>query len=218
MVDENGFTKKPTGEVDENGFTKKPTVETVGSSNNRQSEKLTLGGAGDSMLDDWGSMNKSKSDHQDSPPRAQKPSPKKPSSQKKSLDPFMRASKTFTQLIHDGVSLNFTVAIDFTISNNPPEKTNSLHYISEDGILNPYQQVIQAIGSIIVNYDSERIVSVIGFGAKVKFPGFDPDKTNHCFACNGNLKDSTTFNQDGFDGLFEAYYRALKNTQFYGPT
>ena len=91
MVDENGFTKKPTGEVDENGFTKKPTVETVGSSNNRQSEKLTLGGAGDSMLDDWGSMNKSKSDHQDSPPRAQKPSPKKPSSQKKSLDPFMRA-------------------------------------------------------------------------------------------------------------------------------
>jgi hypothetical protein len=156
------------------------------------------------MLDDWGSVNKSKSEAHDSPPRSQKPTPKKPSTQKKPLNQemraskaFMRASKTFTQLIHEGVSLNFTVAIDFTISNCPPEKKNSLHYISDDGILNPYQQVIQAIGSIIVNYDSERIVSVIGFGAKVKFPGFDPEKTNHCFACNGNLKDSTTYNQDG---------------------
>jgi len=132
----------------------------------------------------------------------------------------MHKSMTFSHLITSGINLSFSIGIDFTVSNNPPEKTNSLHHIHSDpSNKNPYQKVITGIGSIIMNYNSSGMVPVFGFGAKVKFDGFDTDLVSHCFACNGDLRHSQTFNETGtFNGIYSAYYLALKNTEFHGPT
>ena len=102
-------------------------------------------------------------------------------------------STTFSQMIVDGYKLSFCVAIDFTVSNAPSTKIHSLHYRDPEGCDNAYQSAIKGVGSVIMNYDDTKNVPVFGFGAKVEFPGFDPNVANHCFPCNGNIKDSTAY-------------------------
>jgi len=48
----------------------------------------------------------------------------------------------------------FTVAVDFTASNGNPATPQSLHYRNPMGVPNQYQMAIQAVGSIIQDYDS----------------------------------------------------------------
>lgn len=62
------------------------------------------------------------------------------------------------------------VAIDFTGSNGSPTAPTSLHYLNGNN-LNQYQQALRAIGDILLNYDSDKIIPCFGFGAKPKFPG-----------------------------------------------
>ena len=57
------------------------------------------------------------------------------------------------------------MAIDFTFSNGPIKKPDSLHQITE-GKLNYYQKTIKDVAGIIISYDTDKLVPVFGFGGK----------------------------------------------------
>ena len=67
---------------------------------------------------------------------------------------------SFLDFIYGGLQLNFTVAIDFTGSNGHPSHPSSLHYNGPGGRPNQYVTAIQSVGSIIQDYDSDKMVSL----------------------------------------------------------
>lgn len=66
-----------------------------------------------------------------------------------------------------------------TASNGNPEQPESLHYVS-GGIPNCYEQAITAVGSIIQDYDSDKLFPVLGFGARLPPDG----RVSHEFFVN----------------------------------
>lgn len=84
-------------------------------------------------------------------------------------------------------------------SNGPPTQPTSLHYVGPTP--NCYEQAITAVGSIIQDYDSDKMFPVLGFGARLPpdgrvshefFVNMDPNSpyctgvqgkvnVNHCF-------------------------------------
>lgn len=62
--------------------------------------------------------------------------------------------------LRGGTQISLVVGIDFTGSNGDPKDPNSLHYFNprQNDSLNPYQQAILAIGSILLNYDDDKLV------------------------------------------------------------
>jgi hypothetical protein len=76
------------------------------------------------------------------------------------------------------------VAIDFTGSNGSPKQPSSLHYMNPTAP-NQYQLAIQAISTILMNYDSDKRIPSFGFGAKTNFNGISCP-VSHCFALSGN--------------------------------
>jgi len=91
-----------------------------------------------------------------------------------------------------GCELKLCIGIDFTASNGNPKSKKSLHHINKDGSLNEYEKAIQAVGSILIKYDSDQRVPVRGFGVK-------QDKTKF----NSFLIGDNTVN--GVDGILYAY-------------
>ena len=73
------------------------------------------------------------------------------------------------------------VAIDFTASNGESTNTNSLHYLSTN-MQNEYERAIMSIGSILENYDSNKLYPLYGFGGVPK----GELQTNHCFPLTGD--------------------------------
>jgi len=50
-------------------------------------------------------------------------------------------------------------------------------------ILNNYEQAIMNVGSILLNYDNDKLVPVYGFGG---IPSYSPTRqVSHCFSLNG---------------------------------
>ena len=62
---------------------------------------------------------------------------------------------TFTQYLAGGMQLQMHVAIDFTASNGDPASPQSLHHCLPDRP-SQYEQVIQSVGNILRDYDSDR--------------------------------------------------------------
>ncbi|KAG8009344.1 Copine-3 [Nibea albiflora] len=58
------------------------------------------------------------------------------------------------------------IAIDFTGSNGDPRTPRSLHYINPQGY-NEYLAAIWAVGSVIQDYDSDKMFPAFGFGAQI---------------------------------------------------
>jgi hypothetical protein len=81
--------------------------------------------------------------------------------------------------------LNLSVAIDFTGSNGSPTDPASLHYINKFAP-NQYQNAIMAIGNILLNYDSDKLIPAFGFGAKIRFPQMRTNGVTHCFPLSGS--------------------------------
>lgn len=77
--------------------------------------------------------------------------------------------------------MNLSIAIDFTGSNGVPTQPSSLHYICPHKP-NQYQQAINAVARILLNYDSDQRIPCYGFGAK---PGLSRN-VSHCFPLSGN--------------------------------
>lgn len=78
---------------------------------------------------------------------------------------------SFIDYLRSGLELNLIVAIDFTGSNGSPTSPTSLHYMNSNS-LNQYQTAIRAVGEILLNYDSDKLIPAFGFGAKPKYPNF----------------------------------------------
>ena len=63
----------------------------------------------------------------------------------------------FIDYIRGGLQLNLLLAIDFTGSNGIPTSRDSLHYMHPSQ-KNQYQQAIQSVGEILINYDHDKEV------------------------------------------------------------
>lgn len=109
---------------------------------------------------------------------------------------YKRASSNkelFVDYISGGCELNVVVAIDFTGSNGDPRKPGTLHHIDSYS-RNNYEQAISAISSILLQYDSDKKIPVLGFGAK--YGGV----VRHCFQCGAAPE------ADGLQGVMDAYH------------
>ena len=91
-----------------------------------------------------------------------------------------------------------------------PSEKDSLHYLDLDK--NEYLHAINAVGSILQYYDSDKLIPVFGYGAIVP-P--QKEEASHCFALNGNIFDPEV---DGLEGVMTVYKNALEHVTFAGPT
>lgn len=83
------------------------------------------------------------------------------------------------------MKINFQIAIDFTASNGVVTNPSSLHFIDihNPDVLNSYEKAITSVGSILLNYDNDKLVPVFGFGG---IPNDSKDNlVSHCFPLNG---------------------------------
>ncbi|XP_008948506.1 PREDICTED: copine-1-like [Merops nubicus] len=117
---------------------------------------------------------------------------------------------SFLDYVMGGCQINFTVGIDFTGSNGDPRSPDSLHYISPDGV-NEYLTAIWSVGSVVQDYDTDKLFPAFGFGAQVP-PTW---QVSHEFALNFN--PSNPYCQ-GIQGIVDAYRQILPQIQLYGPT
>ncbi|XP_039283440.1 copine-8 [Nilaparvata lugens] len=129
------------------------------------------------------------------------------------LDQFeLRPVYSFLDYIKGGTQLHCSIAIDFTGSNGNPEDPNSLHFVSPGGLPpNCYEQAITAVGSIIQDYDSDKLFPVLGFGARLPPDG----KVSHEFFVN---MDPNSPYCNGVQGVLDAYRSCIRQVQLYGPT
>jgi len=117
-------------------------------------------------------------------------------------------SYTFLDYIQSGVQLNFTVAIDFTGSNGKPSSPQSLHYLGAQ--MNQYVTALSSVGTIVQDYDSDKMFPALGFGAKL------PDGTvSHEFFMN--MHPTNPF-CSGIHGVIQAYQHAIRTVSLWGPT
>ncbi|ELR58752.1 Copine-7, partial [Bos mutus] len=117
---------------------------------------------------------------------------------------------SFLDYVMGGCQIHFTVAIDFTASNGDPRNSCSLHYINPFQP-NEYLQALVAVGEICQDYDSDKRLSALGFGARIP-PKYE---VSHDFAINFNPEDDEC---EGIQGVVEAYQNCLPRVQLYGPT
>lgn len=111
------------------------------------------------------------------------------------------------------VNLSFATAIDFTASNGHPNIRTSLHYVDKDNKsnYNIYQQCIEHVGYVIIDYDNDKRIPVHGFGAQLQSPTGQFSATSHCFS----LSEEEVY---GVEGIMEAYRNSFQTMKLSGPT
>ncbi len=118
---------------------------------------------------------------------------------------------SFLDYIQTGTALNFSVAVDFTASNGNPGDRRSLHHFDQSMGDNQYTAAIKSVGSIIEDYDADKMFPALGFGARVPPNG----AVSHEFFLN--LRQDNPY-CSGVQGLLQAYHTSLQNVTLYGPT
>lgn len=117
---------------------------------------------------------------------------------------------SFLDYVMGGCQINFTVGVDFTGSNGDPSSPDSLHYLSPSGV-NEYLTALWSVGSVVQDYDSDKLFPAFGFGAQVP-PNW---QVSHEFALNFNPSNPYCA---GIQGIVDAYRQALPQVRLYGPT
>lgn len=120
------------------------------------------------------------------------------------------ADNTFLDYIFGGLEICFTVGIDFTASNGPPDNCHSLHY-TDPSNPNEYQRAITSLGNVIQHYSSDKKFVAMGFGARVP-PRME---VSHKFPLNLDEVNPTCM---GVEGIMNAYKTCLGKLQLNGPT
>jgi len=127
---------------------------------------------------------------------------------------FIENHPTLTDFIMGGCEISLIVALDFTASNGPCNDAASLHFISPAGnSYNQYQHAIRSVGTVLENYDSDKMYPVYGFGAKVMLPNGTMSPVQHCFPVYGGGLEV-----QGVDGILQAYKEVLAHVALSGPT
>ena len=119
---------------------------------------------------------------------------------------------SFYDFLRSGWQINLTVAVDFTASNGNITDYTSLHYINPTGELNQYQSALMNVGTILTNYDTDKLITAYGFGGIPNY--FGTGAVSHCFHLNGQENPQCKH----VYGLMEAYKFSLENVQLHGPT
>lgn len=104
---------------------------------------------------------------------------------------------SFLDYIFGGCEISLQIAVDFTASNGYVSNPQSLHFI-HDGQPNQYMHAIMSIGSILEQYDTDKLYPVYGFGGKLA----ETNAASHCFALNGNIFRPECH---GVQGVLNAY-------------
>jgi hypothetical protein len=117
---------------------------------------------------------------------------------------------SFLDFLHGGMSMSFVVSIDFTGSNGNPQSPDSLHYINPR-VPNQYEQAISSVGSIVQDYDSDKMFPVYGFGARIPPNG----QVSHMFPANWNGQNPFV---NRVEGILQVYKSCIPQVQLYGPT
>lgn len=119
---------------------------------------------------------------------------------------------SFYDFISTGTEIKLTIGIDMSASNggfSSARIENCLHRLYDDGRMNDYQKTIKVIGSVLEAYDTDKLISVYGFGCKVD------GKIEQCWPIN---EDDLNPEIDGIDSVLEVYEYAIRRVQFSGPT
>jgi hypothetical protein len=91
----------------------------------------------------------------------------------------------FMDFLSSGMQMAMVVCIDFTASNGIQSHPSSLHYTTVNQ-KSHYEEALNEVCSIVLDYDTDKLVPTFGFGAKVNLPGFSTGtKVHHCFPING---------------------------------
>eukprot|EP00736_Rhodelphis_marinus_P009483 Rmarinus@m.27058 len=121
---------------------------------------------------------------------------------------------TFVQFLRGAMEMNLVIGIDFTASNGKPNNPESLHYTA-NGSKSTYMRAIEAVSSVLLNYDSDKLVPTYGIGAKL----WDNEKRTYtpssCFPLNGNPEHPECA---GLEEIIACYNRVVPDVRFYGPT
>uniref|UniRef100_A0A8C2WCW5 Copine 1 n=1 Tax=Chinchilla lanigera TaxID=34839 RepID=A0A8C2WCW5_CHILA len=116
---------------------------------------------------------------------------------------------SFLDYVMGGCQISFTVGVDFTGSNGDPSSPDSLHYLSPTGV-NEYLTALWSVGSVVQDYDSDKLFPAFGFGAQVP-----PDwQVSPVFLLALFWPSFSA----GIQGIVDAYRQALPQVRLYGPT
>lgn len=113
--------------------------------------------------------------------------------------------------INHGLVMNMFIAVDFTTSNGSPNSPNSLHYLNAPQG-NQYQQALNTISNILLNFDIDKVVPLYGFGGKRKNSS---GPVEHAFPLTGN--PSNTSGQF-LAGIMNVYQQAFELYELSAPT
>ena len=106
------------------------------------------------------------------------------------------------------MEIGLTLAVDYTGSNGNPALATSLHY--QGGLKpNSYHTAIDAIGTVLQEYDSDKKVPAFGYG------GLYQGTTNHCFPLNFNPANPEL---PGIPAVLAAYKNTFTYVGLSGPT
>eukprot|EP00794_Sanderia_malayensis_P006163 gene6163-6874_t len=126
------------------------------------------------------------------------------------LDCQVHQKSSFLDYIRGGTELSFVVAVDFTASNGNVQSPSSLHFIDPHSP-NQYTQALLAVGSIIEDYDTDKMFPAFGFGARCP-PTME---VSHQFPLNAIAMNPMCH---GVQGIIAAYQQSIRMCQLYGPT
>jgi hypothetical protein len=99
------------------------------------------------------------------------------------------------------------VAVDYTGSNGNPMNPGTLHHMDPRGFPNQYQSAITSVGSILQEYDTDKMFPMWGFGARIG------GIVNHCFQLGATPEVC------GVQGMLDAYRNVFaKGITMSGPT
>ena len=116
---------------------------------------------------------------------------------------------TMIDFLRGGLEISLVVAVDFTGSNGDPSRPGTLHY-GGGTIPNAYTTAITGVGQILLEYDSNKMVPALGFGAKLSWNS----TVSHCFAMSMGPEEV-----HGLDGILNSYRTAFSSgLSLSGPT
>jgi hypothetical protein len=121
---------------------------------------------------------------------------------------------TFLQFLKGGCNITVSIGIDFTQANGEPSDPSSHHHWDSSHVtLNSYERAISSVGSILEEYDDDKMFPVYGFGAKVRDPvtkEYSP--TQHWFPLSESGEEV-----QGTSGVLDLYRQSMRSLQFDQP-
>jgi hypothetical protein len=103
----------------------------------------------------------------------------------------------FTDYLRQGLNISISVCIDCTLSNGAKADPSSLHYISSNS-MNPYQKAMNAICSILLDYNTQKCVQLFGYGG---IPA-GHSEVSHFFPLTGDIENTSAESVEKIDEIY----------------